>query len=822
MAPNRSIRAGSVYRPIIPVTLALMEGILLGERFAGAQMPVVTIAVAIFVWVAVRLSRRSPGILLPLLLCMCAGYLSIQPWVVPDRHVDHVIHFLNSGRWQVAGEVDDSPLVRGGRTRLVMGSIRLSREGRSHAVRGRLRLTVMGEIDLLPGDRIAFSATLRPFRNFQNPGALDYRRHMAFRDIHGSAWVKSASLQRLDYREPSPVRRMLFDVRHRIAAVINASHCHNATSPAVLKALVMGDRSGITQDLRERFNRSGAGHLLAISGLHVGIVAAAAFGLFRWLFSFVPFLLWRGWGRRWAAVATLAPVLAYGLLSGMSASTQRAIVMTAVFLTAMIIGRRQDTINTLAVAALIILAVFPPALFSISFQLSFTAVLMIVYGFSKLRLHPETTRDRGLLRRLVSFICVSALAIIGTAPVVALYFNQTSLVGIAANLLLVPLVGFLAVPLGLAAAVLSLICQPLAALACWMALHLIDLALAIVDFFSTLSFAAVKVVTPSFLEIGIYYIALWALLNIGDRRWVKWVLAVVVVVGVGDALYWGYQRFWHRDLKVTAIDVGQGGATLLELPGGSVMLYDGGGFADNRRFDMGRLVVAPLLWRRKIASVDILVLSHPNADHLNGLIYIARHFNVRELWTNGDVNTTLGYQDLMEACHEKGISVRTVHDGCPSIRMGQVVLDILNPDAGFATRPFPIDQKMRNSASIVLKATFGRTGFLLTGDIQLRAERAMLGRHGAKLRSTVLFSPHHGSRSSSSQGLVSAVRPRITVISAGAGNRFGFPHEEVLQRYRRVGSRIVCTCSHGAVCMRSDGNRVRVRTVAGPGFDLAH
>jgi ComEC/Rec2-related protein len=178
---------------------------------------------------------------------------------------------------------------------------------------------------------------------------------------------------------------------------------------AVLKALVFGDRSGIDNALRERFNRAGVGHLLAISGLHVGIVATLDF---RWIaldVLFFPPLLWRGWGRQWAAAATLVPVLAYGVLAGMSASTQRAEIMVAVFLVALILGRSHDIINTLAVAALVILILFPPALFSISFQLSFAAVLTIVYGLEKIDFGGDRA-DRFIHRarnRLVGFVLSS-------------------------------------------------------------------------------------------------------------------------------------------------------------------------------------------------------------------------------------------------------------------------------------------------------------------------------------------------------------------------------------------------------------------------------
>jgi competence protein ComEC len=637
---------------------------------------------------------------------------------------------------------------------------------------------------------------------------------MAFKGIHGSAWVRLEKLQRHASRDPSAAHRVIHGARQRLARMIDMAGNESATDEkAVLKALVFGDRSGIADSLRERFNRAGVGHLLAISGLHVGIVASVVFGCLRWIFSFVPFLLWRGWGRQWAATATLVPVLAYGVLAGMTPSTQRAEIMVVVVLAALILGRRHDILNTLAAAALVILVFFPPALFSISFQLSFAAVLAIAYGLEKIRI-TQNAYDPPLVRvgkRLMGFVLVSALAIAGTAPVVLFHFNQTSLVGIMANLLLIPLVGFVVVPLGLLSAVVALFFEPVALLGFRLSIAILHLALVGVDFFAGLSFATLKTVTPSLLEIVLYYSIGWALLNLRKTALVPWVLAAALVVAGGDGLYWSYQRFWHQDLKVTAIDVGQGGGTVLELPGGGVMLFDGGGFSDNRLFDMGQRVVAPLLWRKKIATVDILALSHPNADHLNGLIYIARHFNVRELWTNGDVNTTQGYADLMAVCQVKNIVVRRVHAGTDQTIVGPVTLTVLHPSAEFLNPSERIGKGSRNNGSLVVKAAFGETAFLLTGDIEVRAESQLVQRAREDLASTVLFAPHHGSRTSSSASLVAAVRPDVVVISAGAGNRFGFPHAEVIERYRAAGRRILCTAVHGAIAMRSDGRNVVIK-----------
>ncbi len=811
MIPPVNISGTVYHRPAIPLTLSVMAGIILGQGFPGFAIPALFAVLVAAAWLIVHLRREQPARWLPLLASMAAGYLAMVPWMSPPPGPNHIADYLDTGYWRIQGTVDDQPTVRFGRSRLVLDVTALSRENVSRVVRGRIRLTVMGESDLAPGDGVVFPAKIRSFRNFRNPGGFDYRRHMAFSGIHGSAWVRAEKLQRSGNHAPSRSHRIIVGVRHQLAKMIDAAGREAAADEkAVLKAIIFGDRSGIDNLLRERFNRSGVGHLLAISGLHVGIVASVSFALFRWLFSLFPFLLWRGWGRQWAASVTLVPVLIYGVLAGMSPSTQRAVIMVAVFLAALIMGRMQDSINTLALAALAILALFPPALYSISFQLSFAAVLVIVYGIGKMGVPLEDAPSPAIRvgRRLISFILVSGLAIAGTTPVALFHFNQTSIVGLAANLFLVPLVGFVVVPLGLVAAIVSFLFEPAAAFGFWASIKILHLALMVVDFFSGLSFAAVKTVTPSLPEIILFYLIGWSLLNLRKKAFVPWLLAATLVAAAGDGLYWSYQRFWHRDLKATAIDVGQGGCTLLELPGGDVLLYDGGGYSDNRLFDMGQRVVAPVLWRKKIATVDILILSHPNADHLNGLIYIATHFNVRELWTNGDANTTKGYGALMAACRAKSVVVRKVDAGTGNIVIGAVTLTVLHPSAGFLSQPDNIDQANRNNGSLVVKATLGETAFLLTGDIEARAERQLVQRAGRELACTVLFAPHHGSRTSSSAELIDAVRPKVVVISAGAGNRFGFPHDEVTNRYRAAGCRILCTGSHGAISMRSNGESV--------------
>ncbi len=806
-------------RPAIPITLALLVGILLGQRFSGHGPVAGVIFAAALVQLIICVKRERSAKWSPLLATLAAGYLAMVPWCTPSYGPDHIVRFIDTGYWRIEGIVIEQPVLRHGRTRTILDVEALSRKDQVKPVRGRIRLTIMGEVILHPGDRVRFPARIRSFRNFKNPGGFDYRRYMAFKGIHGSAWVRMEKLKRDIPLTAFGIGSTMNRFRNRLGHLVDeAGGDRFADEKAVLRALVYGDRTGIHPSLRQRFNRSGVGHLLAISGLHVGIVATLAFGCFHFLFAFIPALLWRGWVRKWAAAATLLPVLGYGMLAGMSPSTQRAEIMVAVFLAAMIFGQGHDLMNTLSVAALIILALFPPSLFTISFQLSFAAVLTIVYGMGKIGINRRENAGQveKAGKRLFDFTLVSALAIAGTTPLILFHFHQTSMVGIVANLFLVPLVGFVAVPIGLVASFLSIVSDFLAVAGFRLGLMVLKGAMILLDHFATWPFAAIKTIIPSPMEIGLYYAAAWSLLNIKGNRTARWALAAVLIFVLADGLYWSHRRFWHRDLVVTAIDVGQGGATLLEIPGGRVLLYDGGGFSDNRIFDIGRQVVAPMLWRRKIATVDTLILSHPNADHLNGLIFIAKNFHVRELWTNGDASDTMGYDALMAACVQNGILVRQLNDDIPPMELGPVTLSVLSPPAGYFDFRQNNEQHRCNDGSLVMKATFGMTAFLLTGDITSSMEERLVNDRRDDLPSTVLFAPHHGSKTSSAPEFVDAVRPRWVIISAGAGNRFGFPHQTVMTRYRKQGANILCTALHGAIIMKSDGDAIRFNWFAEP------
>ena len=844
---SKTPKTGVYFRPVIPLLVSLIAGIGAGSRFSGQSACGYCVALVCICWILCCLYKNRGVIFTPIVLFFALGYLSIQPWVAPKFPPHHIVHFQDSDSWKITGVIDTPVATYSNRQKFILRTETLDRNTKNFPVTGKIRVTVSGKgPELILGDRIVFFAKIKSIRNFNNPGGFDYKRYMAFRKVYGTSYVSAEKLTLLRRNSEAGIGMIIANMRRKISELIDKTG--NGTEQGVLKALIVGDRNSISNDLRQAFNRTGIGHLLAISGLHIGIVATGAFLIFKYLLSHVKFLLWHAWTKKGAVLLSVIPVFIYGLLSGMSPSTQRAVIMVTVFLAAFLFEREHDPMNTLAVAALLILVVHPPSLFSISFQLSFTAVLAILYGLSRVQIPWRSNSGGGktpkhvrIATKLFYFLMVSLFAILGTLPLTMFYFNQISLMGLFSNFIFVPLIGFVVVPLGLMAVFL----YPLSgsvALGCLKAgAVVLEHTMSMVHFFADLPFAAVKTITPSYLEMSCFYILFWTVLNLiygssntqtGQdnlpgrednasgksllRKPSAIVTLLIILVLSADACYWSYERFWHDDLKVTMIDVGHGNAALMELPEGYNILIDGGGFSDNSIFDTGARIVAPFLWQKKIKTVDTLVLSHPNSDHLNGLIYIAEHFHVKNVWTNNEATDTFAYQTFMETIKKNNIHMPEYKKIVGTRYINGVCLDICYPPKDFIEKRKKETWRNLNNNSLVLKASFGSKSFLFPGDIQTRAEYELAATAGDNLKSTVLLVPHHGSKTSSTQRFIEQVDPEVIIISCGWRSRFGFPHPSVLKRYKEKGCRILGTARNGAVSMSTDGQTLTIKpTIAG-------
>jgi competence protein ComEC len=322
--------------------------------------------------------------------------------------------------------------------------------------------------------------------------------------------------------------------------------------------------------------------------------------------------------------------------------------------------------------------------------------------------------------------------------------------------------------------------------------------IALVRTFAAPAWAAIDVPIPTDLELVLLH-TLHNAVSLVPRR-AALVLASVALAALSiDAAWWVHERFGRTALRVTFLDVGQGDAAVAELPGGRVVVVDAGGFPGST-FDTGAAIVAPYLWQRKIMRVDVLAMTHAHPDHSGGLAYLLAHHRPREFWWTGVPGDGPSWERLHAALAASGTHVRVMAvDGGAT---GDI--EILHPPAGPGWRAL-------NDSSLTLALGAPPARVLLTGDIERRAEDALLRAPG-RLAATVLKVPHHGSRTSSTPAFVDAVAPRVAVVSVGADNRYGLPAAAVERRYRGRGTCVLRTDRCGAVTVTLAGPRLDVRT----------
>lgn len=815
-------------RPLIPILLAFIGGILIAHFLPPyVEKPVLFLFLAIsFLLLSILFvpPRLMPGSLLGVFFL--TGVL-----LTPGPTLDSKLASLARTRTSVTLQgVVTGPM------KMTQGEMARLRVHVTGICRGRViapvsedvQLTVYGDLPrLAPGEKIRFPARLRPFRNFKNPGGYDYETAMKVKGISCAAYVSDG--RRIVPMGPGElpfplgaVEKLRTPLRHFFASQLSPR------GSALYSALILGERQGISPELREPFNRTGLGHILAVSGLHIGLVAWISFFLFKGIMGRFYGLTLRVDIRKLAALLTCIPIIGYTLLAGFQISSQRAMIMALVFLGSLVLGREREVWSTLALAGLIILFLNPHALFGISFQLSFAAVIGILWLTPVfLSILPPQFNVRGpdrtpfhtLMVYFAGLIAVTLSATLFLLPITSAYFHRIPLVSVPANLTAVPILALWVIPSGLLCAAT----YPLSPLIAGAFLHLgargLHIMTAMIQFWADLSWASIRVITPNLFEIGLFYLLLWSVCRFRKTRWARLSLAALLMVLCVDITYWIHRVGFNADLQVTFLDVGKGNAALVEFPKGEKMVIDGGGFSSGS-FDVGEMVVAPFLWQAKILDVDYLVLSHPQSDHMNGLRFLAKTFDPKEFWYNGDRVDTPSFEELMEILDAKGIRKL----GPSQLKKGRWIngarVEVLHPFPAGETPPEERDGKWLNNHSLVLRITYSGTSFLFPGDLEEEGENALVARAKERLRSHILLSPHHGSNTSSSTPFLKRVAPRLCVVSSGEGNPH-FPHKAVLNRLDKMGCRVIQTARSGAVQVTAGPNRRNVRTyVDQPGNGL--
>lgn len=816
-------------RPLLYPLIALIAGILIGDRIALPVFYVLpaVLTVLILLLLSVRNNWDKSAFILILVFMGLVGLFNIQRQQDAIFHHHHIVHQTDQGPLTIEGIVlasDPSSL-----TNNVL-VVRCRRKMINHTyipVTGDIRLVIPSDLHFQYGDFIRFHCRIKKIQSFYNPGSFDYKRFLNRRGIYVSGFLSNpASIVLIRHDAANSIRLKLEIFRSHLKQLIYS----NASSPEreIIEAMTIGNQNAIPRWVLDNFAKTGTSHILSISGLHVGMVAAGCFFLIFLLMKSSEYLMLKFNIIKLATALSFLPVIIYTLVSGMGTPVIRSALMALAFFTALLAGKQKDMYNILFGAAFIILIVVPESLFEISFQLSFCAVFGLVYMVPKFGDIPTPYLSsmphflQGVIRRAFIFVLVSAAATLATLPIIVFYFNRVSAVTLIANLITVPLLGILALIPAMASILISIFSPGLAGLLIKTAAFFTHISVEIINRLASLPWSSFHIIKPSIPEIILFYIMLFLLIEMLTPKnkiiargfparhpsLIKAALLISATLILADGAYLAVKDKYATDLKITAIDVGQGASTLVQMPRGINMLIDGGGFHDSS-FDMGRFVVAPFLYAKRLTKLDIVVLTHPHPDHLQGLIYILDNFDVREVWWTGWKSDDDLFRLFEKTIHNRKIKVRHVSSLSSPENISGVLFNFLWPPHSIFQNQQMMSYDETNDHSLVFKIIFGTTSFLVTGDISSDVE-SLLIQSGRNLKSDLLFAPHHGSIHSSSVDFIHAVSCRYAVISSGKNNIFRHPHPDVLNRYTSSGVAVFRTDQNGAISIHSDGKTIKI------------
>lgn len=708
------------------------------------------------------------SVLLGFLWALTHAYLNLYPAL--DKSLEGI-------DLEISGQVVSIPThyPRSSRFEFSIHSARTTSNGETVTVPKKVRLNWYGNVPSIQlGEIWQLRVRLKRPWSYANPGGFDYEKWLFEQVIRATGYVRSKGSNELIYA--TSLLNPTYYLRASLNQKLERAEGKNA---AVIKALVLGERGQMDPKRWQTLTQTGTNHLLAISGLHVGIVSGFVF--------FIILFLWRRSeklclfiaAQRIAALAAIFAAVFYAMLAGFSIPTQRAMVMAAVVFLSVYSMQSLRPWNILSLALLCVLILDPFSVLSPGFWLSFLAVAIILFS-----LKGKSAKQAWWF----SLVKIQFVLAVGLLPLTLLFFQQASLVSPLANFFAVPWVSFLVVPVTLLGSLLLLISESLGNLLLQVAHLLLEVFWSVLDYLHALPFASLQHAVPTWTLIPAGF---GILLLLAPRGWPEKTLSVVLI---SPLIFAKPAEISVYDLKLTALDVGQGLAIVLEV-GDRVLVYDTGPKFGGS-FNAGEAVVIPYLRQRGIREIDTLVVSHGDKDHAGGLQGILSNIQVDQLISSKD-----------DYVHE---NLSTCSAGM-EWQWDSVHFQFLHPPSEKNAN----SKLSSNNSSCVLLVEHSAGSILLTGDIEKRIEKKLLKEQANLLNIDVLIAPHHGSNSSSTREFIQATSPDYVVFATGYRNSYGFPDEKVVSRYKEFGSHLVNTASRGMITFNfSDKNGLQLQ----PGY----
>ena len=698
---------------------------------------------------------------------------------------------------QIKGVVEKVELIREGRLSFILKGEHVITEAKKYNCSFNTVVSVYDSQKSLNdlyntinvGNYVLVKGSLQKPRDTRNPYEFDYEKYLNARGEAALSTCYNAGDIKIISNSIYLVQNTIFKIRKSIDGIITSTH--NKTTSAMLRGLILADRSGIDSQINQDFINAGVVHVLSVSGLHVGYIVI----IFLFLFNRIN-LYWR-------VALTVAGLFIYMIITGSESPVFRSTIMASVILLTPLFGRDSNSINTLSLAAFIILLINPDELFNPSFQLSFSAILSLIIIFPKIKKYIDSKDIKSkIVKYLMLFFGSTLAAQVGTLPFTLVYFNRISVTSLFANFFVIPISGLI-VGLGIVSILFFNLSLWLASVYASCNELLNYIMLSIVKFCGNPNFSFITINQFSIYDSVLFYLCLGIVFSFFNRLSKK--AAKVIFVSLVAGIFLAYSRIDdkellpHGKLSVLIIDVGQGESILVKFPNEQTILIDAGDA--NERFDNGSRIIAPLLDKLGIHKIDYGMVSHVDGDHYLGFISLIKDGRIKSIF-----KPELDTSELKDRNFESFVKRNQV----PVIYYKKSILDFRNARV-YVLNP-PDQKKLRissNDRSGMLKLVYGSFSVLFTGDAGRISEQDYIKDYGSFIKSEILKVAHHGSATGSGELFIKTVKPKYALISAGIKNKFNHPAQKTLENLLSNNVKIYRTDLNGALLVQSDGHSYR-------------
>lgn len=635
------------------------------------------------------------------------------------------------------------------------------------------------------GSRINLTATIYPLDEQRNPHQFNYKAYLASQNIYLQAGIETINTitNSTSYLRWSYWRQQILDL---------IDQNFDEASRPLAKALLIGYKNELDREQKIAFSRAGLSHIMAVSGLHVGFIIAPFWILIPWFWTF-------RYGKQAGLLILLSTLIVYAGITGFSASVCRA-SLTGAFLTyGRLFHKIRDSINLTAVSAIILLLINPADIWTPGFQLSFSAVYIILLIMPTVNHWLPAWIAHRWYGTPIMVVIVSLFVQVGLFPLLAYHFGEFSLIGPLANAVVVPWLGIL-VPFALLLLPVTSLLPSVGPLLNVPNAWFLNRLTQFIDWSSQLEWSWMQVHLESMLIFPLWIAAIFviATLRIPRLKW-KMVICFLSLLAMQSGLTL-IQKTIPATLEITIFDVGQGDAALVSTPNGAHFLIDSGRWSPG--YNSARYVILPHLKQEGIEKLDAVFLSHPHADHIGGIVELINEIPIDTIYNSGYRYDSKLYERYHRSAAEKGIPVQSIEAGTSFPLDPAILLMAYGPDRkSSAGDP--------NEHSLVLEIVYGNTEFLFTGDAGKQQERRLLSHYGSMLDTDILKIGHHGSRTSSSIDFLEATSPLVSIVSLAKSNRYKHPHPEAVQRIRDHSDETRFTSMQRALIFTSDGTKIR-------------